>query len=165
MLNFVFSSPRTESASLIDILTCVGSLIALLISIVAIIVSYKQAQKSKTIELESHYFIAIFSDFLLRKIPEARMKINMKENNLFDIDEFVDTLNLMRHEALYFQYADKSFYDKLKEKLQDVEDYIVLALNRQYDKEKFITFENGLTRKLVEVYQLIDSRYHGKTIM
>ncbi len=146
-----------------EIAALVLSIVSFIVSSVIGIYEIFENRKLKNISLESEYFDSLFKDFLLKKIPITRTKIRFDINSkLVDTDEFIDVLNEMRHNALYFLYTDKKFFNKLKNSLQDLEDYNsgdkVIAGEEQTD------FFKTIQDKLVDIYDIMLNKYKGNKI-
>ena len=73
----------------------------------------------------------------------------------------VDDLNKLRRDILYFKYADNDFYLALKKELQDLENYIVEAMNSQHDSTAQITFLTDVDERMTKIFVRINKRHCG----
>lgn len=68
-------------------------------------------------------------------------------------DDLIECLNSMRKDFLYFQYADTPFFDGLKDKLQGLEDYLILAEEHPLAEEKAMSFLHHVDSSLSHIYE------------
>lgn len=88
------------------------SIVAILISVAAIVIEWVEAKQNIRIGLEADYFSKIYQEYLMKKLPEARRLIRLNnDGKLCDTDSLIDELNNMRRDSLFFKYHDKIFYD------------------------------------------------------
>lgn len=145
-----------------EIAALILSIISFISSLVIAIYEIVENRKINKISLESEYFDSLFKDFLLKKIPSTRIKIQFNsEGNLIDTEEFVSVLNEIRKNSLYFIYTDKDFYNELKYSLQDLENYILNEENKELIGEDQTTFFNNVQEKITTIYDIMISKYSG----
>lgn len=107
--------------------------------------------------LDSIYFNAIFQDILIYKIPAAQKKIFVDhDGKIQDDQELIDLLNEIRNKSIYFKYADRSFYDKLVDKLQELENYIIYRTNYTVNRNAFL---GDLQAKIENIYDILIEQY------
>jgi len=137
---------------------------ALAASITSFIISFIQTNKNAKIELKSKFFDTIFNEYLIKRIPLARKKImfNSTSHKLQDTDELIEVLRSMRIDSLYFEYNDKRFYIELKKALQQLEDYITNAEDKEMSGEEQTDFLNDLQKHISLIYKIIEGQYTGK---
>lgn len=116
----------------ITLASAVIAVISMLVTVVIFRLNYNQAKRISEITLKSNYYNKIFDAYLIEKIPAARKYIRFQNDRLVDTNELVNVLTDMRRDALYFKYSNKSFYNKLKEITQKIEDYIMNCGNRNF---------------------------------
>lgn len=146
-----------------DIAALIISIISLFVGIGIAIYEVIENRRINNISLESVYFDSLYKDFLLKQIPIARTKIIFdKDSKLSDTDELIDILNEMRNNSLYFRYVDKDFYDKIKELLQDLEDFIMSSSDKKIAGEDQTDFFKTMQDKISAIYELMLSKYKGE---
>ena len=97
------------------------SIIAIFISIGVPVFEYFYNKKINDINIDAHYFDAVYEEYLLRKIPDFRIKIERKDNGeMVGIDGFISLLRDMRKRSLYFKFAKEDFYDEIHSLLQNL---------------------------------------------
>lgn len=140
------------------------SIVSIILSSVLTTIKIIDSKKSNIASLESVYFNYLFQDLILIKLPSAKLKIRIDENNkLVDTEDMLKVLKEIRHNSIYYQSADKKFYKKLKDALQGLEDFILLSEDKDFpgdDKERFYIELKGKSEK---IYRVMLDKYSGKT--
>lgn len=145
-----------------DKIALVLSILSLISSIVMVIFQVKKSKKLNDITLESNYFDYLYRDLLVLKIPSARVKMTFNsESHLVGTEEILSVITEIRHKSMYFQYADKAFYDNLKRKLEDLENYIVRTEDKVVKGEDQRDFFNTIHSRISGIYNLMLSKYKG----
>lgn len=148
---------------MIEILAIVMSVISLIISTVIAVIQYSQQKSIHQASLNSKYHDEIFLEHLIHKIPEARRYIRFNDaGKLDDTVKFTDELNQMLKGALYYKYNEKVFYRKLKDIIQDIEDYVMDCGNKSYEHEEQAEVYTKIQEKLESMYKLINNQYLGR---
>lgn len=144
-------------------LELVLSVLAIIISVVVAIVEYVWNKWINTTNLEAEFYKDIYFEYLMKTIPEARQEIRYNNKKIEDIDKFTNVLNDMRRDSLFFRYKDKAFYDKLKNQLQSLEDYVTQVSSKdEVDAEEFSTFTSKMSEQIEQIYDSIMKRYKGR---
>lgn len=138
------------------------SIIALIISIIAIALELYGAQRINIINLKSSFYTKIYDDYLINKIPVARRKILYNNNCVSNVDDLVKQLNDMRRSSLFFKYSDKNFYDGLVKKLQKLENELVEKCDKELEPDDFCGFNESLNNQLDDIYKFVLTKYTGK---
>lgn len=145
-----------------DIAAFILSIISLIASVLVAFYEIYENRKLNNISLEAEYFDSLFKDYLLKEIPIKRKKIRFDmDSKLADADELIDVLNSIRHNSLYFQYADKEFYNNLKDALQGLEDFIVDSQNKAIIGEDQTDFFKKMQEKIEKIYDIMLKKYKG----
>lgn len=156
-------STTGTGVSIIDIVTIIMAGISLVISIVVAVIQFFQQRSIHRASLNSKYHDEIFLDHLIHKIPEARKYIRFNEaGKLDDIEKLTDELSQMLNGALYYKYKDNGFYKKLKDKIQDIEDYVMNCGNKSFEQEEQAEVYKKIQEKLEKMYKLINDQYLGR---
>ncbi len=139
------------------------SVIALVISIAVAITEYIKDIKINRMNLESEYFKDIYKKHLIYEIPTARGYIKFdSDNRLIDVDKMIDELQALRQDSLYFQYNNLRFYNDLKEKIQELEDYLISCAEKQFIGEEQTQLYNKIQNSINSIYSVISEGYLGK---
>ena len=147
----------------ITLASAVIAVISMLVTVVIFRLNYNQAKRISEITLKSNYYTKIFDAYLIEKIPAARKYIRFQNDRLVDTNELVNVLTDMRRDALYFKYSNKSFYNKLKEITQKIEDYIMNCGNRNLEPEEQAGVFLEIHKMISELYSVIDEAHMGNT--
>lgn len=143
-------------------------LAALIISIISFlgtaclaIIQLIQSKKLSKTSIESEFFSEIYKEHLVKKLPEARRLMWVdKDKKLKDDKALIDELNSIRQDSLYFMYNNNVFYEKLKNALQSLEDYLINSEDKEVDDS---TFHTVVQDKLSLIYKIIsDAKYGSK---
>lgn len=140
----------------------VVAVLAAIISVIAAIDVHIQNKKLNKINLKAGYFDTIYKEYLIFIIPKARTYITFLDGKLAGTDKLVNELNNLRRDSLYFFYSDRKFYDGLKNKLQTLEDYLIISQNEYFTSdEQKIVFEN-IQNDLTKIYDWLLINQFGK---
>lgn len=145
-----------------DILTLILSIIAIIISLSVAIVEYIRDYRISKTSLEADYFREIFMKHLIYNIPNARKYIRFDRNKkLKDTKNLRDELNKLRQDSLYFMYNDITFYDLIKNKSQDLENYLTSNEDKTFIGEEQTSVFNYIQESLISLYKIINDKYLG----
>ena len=140
------------------------SIIAIFISIGVPVFEYFYNKKINDINIDAHYFDAVYEEYLLRKIPDFRIKIERKDNGeMVGIDGFISLLRDMRKRSLYFKFAKEDFYDEIHSLLQNLEDEFVL-LDNVVSVEEYNKFQTKVDSIIYDIYSCIISATHKRNM-
>ena len=146
-----------------DVLALLISIAAILISIVIAVIDHNRDYAITQTNLEHDYYKVIFRKHLLYGIPSARRFIILtNDRHIMHTAKLVRELNAMRRDSLFFLYHNRAFYDSLKTKLQDLEDYLVITDGKYLDVGEESSFYDTLEAKLSEIYTEISNASCGK---
>ncbi len=145
----------------ISIVAVVLSFLSVLVAFGSAVITYRQNSKLNNINMRAKYFNSIFDEYLITKIPVARKYLRFSENKLVDSQPLSDVLSQLLNDALYFRYENAKFYNSLKEKVQDVENYVMECGNKTYEQEEQGVVFNNIHEKLAELYKCINDNYIG----
>lgn len=98
---------------------------------------------------------------MVQKLPLARAGVKVTQTGeITGTEELIEELQRIRKDSLYFSYADKDFYENLKKKLWQMEDYLIL-IDEPIVEEKRIDYEYEMENMLVSIYECITKRFLG----
>ena len=145
---------------------------ALIISIVAILISigvaWWQVDKTKKINdinLEAELSKDIIKEFLTERFPAAITAIHFKKRKLTNTKPLQNALNELRQKLRFFKYCDAHFFEELKTKSQELEDYIVNNDGRYYSTEDQGEVMEEIKTQMTSIYSLLKTKYtDGKLI-
>lgn len=137
--------------------------IALIISIISIIITYKQNQKLSALNMQSRYYEKIFDEYLINKIPKGRKYLKYLDDGSFTgANKLIDTLSDLKNESLYFKYHNEEFYDDLVNLIETLEK-ILTDFSNSSEKDQDRQYKNldKIKSKIVDIYQLIYKNANG----
>ena len=116
----------------IDIMALALSCVAILMSILELV---KNDEINK-VNLQSVYYQQIFEDYLLNDIPRKITYIDFDDEGKLNEDyrQLTITLMEMLEKCLYFKFANKKFYDRLKDLISELDDELIIISGKQYEK-------------------------------
>lgn len=145
-----------NTISTVDILTIAISIIALLVSIISII----SGNKNNKVNLKASNFHSLYDDYMLKKIPLARRRIEIdKRGKLVGFDELDSVLMELKHDSIYYRYIDKDYYEKLSKKLADIQDYFYDNEKKIFDCTEIPDVMKTIEEKIASVYEILNGKY------
>lgn len=133
------------------------SAIALLVSILNAGYTYRQNENHHINNIQIKYFEKVFDDHLLIHLPQARRYLRFDNNGrLTDVEILSSALNDLRQSALYFMYTNHKFYDKLRNNIKDLDDYIQKCGNASWDSDQQVNVLNQIHKKMEAIYNCIN---------
>ena len=146
-----------------DVAALVISILALVFSGIVLIVETIREFKITRMGMEFEFYMEIYKEHLIKKIPEARRVMRFDESHcLKDAQPLIDELNEIRRDSLYFMYNNKNFYTQLKTKLQTLEDYLIVTEAKKVLADEQTAFWNEVQEGLKGIYETISKAYRGK---
>ncbi len=139
--------------------------VAIVISFIAIIVSIYSIRVQKNlnnVNLQSDFYIEIFGDYLKNKIPNSAKNLTYDCNGKMDNSyrNVSKVMFSMIRECGYFKYIDNSFYYTLREKVQDLDEYLVnLAGKRVMNKEEQQNNLISVHKEIEKIVLYINKKY------
>ena len=123
-------------------------------------VSEKADKKKNETNLESIFYVEIFKDYLITNLPKARMNIFIDCNgHMKEYDNLCEVLLDMKKKAAYFQYRNPNFYEKLKAKLNVLEDLLVSTEGRSFKGRETNRLLEDIDSKIEDIYSYIIKSY------
>lgn len=145
-----------------DNLSLFFSLVAIVISIVALFVEYKRDYRINSINLEAEYFSDIYKKHLIINIPYARREICFIGNKLSGTNRMISLLKEILQDSYYYNYKDKIYYDALKDRIQSFEDYLCENTGQTFDCEEQTDVLNKIRKYIEDIYECICNHLIGK---
>ncbi len=138
-------------------LSDVIAIFALLISSFAL---YKQLKKDK-VSQNTIFFNQIFFKFLTQDCVDARNDIRFDNcGRLENTEKFEALIADLGNKISFYEYVDKSFYDKLKKLLTELDDLVVD--DKEFNGKKQTDHSNKIDKKIFELFKLIMDKYFVK---
>lgn len=164
MIGYLVSSASQSTTNGITIsLELFLSVLALIFSIGSSLFEYFWNQKINKTNLEAEFFKDIYSDYLMKKIPDARNVIHYNDNIVSDTDDLIEVLNDIRQSSLFYKYKDRNFYNLLCKQLQELEDKLVSKTGQMSDDD-YASFVQEINSDIENIYDTIMKKYIGKKV-
>lgn len=140
------------------------SVIAIIISIMTVFFEFYYTTHNNKSSLMSIYYSETYKKYLTNLVPDARMAIsyNKQTKVLSGTDMLEEVILDIRKDSLYFKYQNKKFYNKLMEKLDLIDDLLVLNGQTRLAWNSYKEFETKLDDIIAKMYELINDNYTGK---
>ena len=137
------------------------SLIALIVSIVFAVMSIGRTRKEQYKQFEADYFTKVFHEYLMEVFPDSLNRLFVQNSDDEEIKQrLIDDIVRFNKALQYFYYADKKFYDELKDSLQDAENYLTTSMNKPAkNASDKIDFQEGIKKRMEKIYTLVSKRY------
>lgn len=137
------------------------SIFFLIISTLLTIISFKQNERFKDINLKAKYHEKIFDDYLIEYIPKCRTYIRFDYGYLTDFDKLTNCLAQMMEKSIYFKYSNKTFYNRLKKLVTELEDDLSKYSNTKTDNEDQAKIYEDIHQRITSIYECIYNEYVG----
>lgn len=144
-----------------DIPAFIISVISLVFAIVIGIVQVVMSKRINNANLSAAIYTEVIGKYMKDRFPAAIQNICFKDNKLTNIEHLQEELNCLRHDIVFLKYMNSKKYNKLKEKSQILEDYIV------ENEDKFCSINeqgevlNNIVCYLRNVYIYLHKIYRG----
>lgn len=140
------------------------SIIALIISVLVAIIGWIRDGRLSRMTLEAEYFKDIYKKHMIYDIPVARKYIRFNaQGKLLDTDKLIKELQTLNQDSLYFQYNNNEYYEKLKNVIQDLENYLVTNTEKNFTGEEQVNVLSNIKRMMDRIYKVISDGYLGKS--
>jgi hypothetical protein len=147
----------------LEIAALIVSIVAVIIALAVGYIQHKREYDINQTNLEAVYFNDIYKEYLIKRIPIARRYIRFDKNGVLkDTNKIRNELNNIRQDSIYYLYNDENFYNELKKKCQDLEDYLVRNSTNSLLGEEQTEFHNKLQNELKDIYRIINDKFLGK---
>lgn len=144
-----------------NIMEIISNLIAIIALVLSIYSVYNQVELTKA-SLESEFFINVFREILINLIPEGTQLLRFEDGKLQDFDSLTIALTKLKVKTLYFKFRDRAFYIKLKDKIDEVDDFLILLSSKKISTDHQQDELKKLDNKIEELYTVMFSYYFKK---
>lgn len=125
------------------------------VNIIIFVLTYNQVLQMKRIDVNDRYYSILYDDLLLTTIPRAQDYIQIINGKLIGFEELLGALNDLMKKSIYFKFADKDFYEKVKAKKCQIEDYVMGSANRNIPDDDKSSVSSRINRMISELYTII----------
>lgn len=130
-----------------------------LIALVLSVINWYREKKSEKRAHEFDLFSDIYKEYMVKRLPEARNRICItRSGKITQVDGLIQELNGLRKASIYFQYAEPDFFENLRKKLWQLEDYLVMLPDPLIGEQR-ANFDFDVNRMLKDVYQCLLDKF------
>jgi len=136
------------------------SVIAILISIISLVLESYTNKKNKMLDVEAEIIKTVYDKYLITNIPNARREIKHTGEKVISTDNFIQVLNDLRLDSLFYEYKDINFYNFIKNETQKLENYVID--NEIMDNSSYLKYEKKIAASIEAIYNEIINKQLGK---
>lgn len=138
------------------------SVISIVVTIYFSVVQHRRENKLNQTNLESVYFNDIYKEILIKDIPVGLRYIHISQEGIIsNTDKLTESLQKIFQVSVYYQYNDENFYNELKSKCQEIEDYILESQQRPLLETDRSVFNSKIQRETKKLYQIVNTKFLG----
>lgn len=130
------------------------SIIAVVIALSTPLIEYYLTRHLSKKNAISEYARKILGEMIFLDLPKSVFQIHWDGHNVTETDQVICVLRNVRKSVLFYKYVNQGVYEKLKEKIQELEDVLVKSNSVDLD-EKYVEFYNCVTKLVQEIYQIV----------
>lgn len=142
------------------------SIVAIIVSCIAIIATFYLENRRLKKESDSKFFQDLYFSYMKLTIPKAEAKLRFDHNsNRIDetgIDGLLSVLKNLRKKSSPYRFLDKEFYDRFTKFIENSEEFYSNKQNTVTDYQKFETFQVESRQKITELYDILNKKYQNK---
>jgi hypothetical protein len=132
------------------------SAVAILVSVWGLVVS----KRINETNLQSEYFREIFSEYFIEEIPKMHKCIYFEGERLSsDYKQFTMLLVEMLNKAMYFKFANESFYLKLSKEISDFDDRMINCAAKTYSTKGRRKVIRDIDKRIKKIIKLVNKYY------
>ncbi|WP_214856546.1 MULTISPECIES: hypothetical protein [unclassified Exiguobacterium] len=138
------------------------SLISVIVTIYFSVVQHLRENRLNQTNLESVYFNDIYKKILIKDIPTGLKYMRISTTgDIKDTERLRESLQQMFQVSVYYQYNDENFYNTLRSKCEEIEDYILEKQERPLSTTDIEIFNTKIRRQIKELYQIVNDKFLG----
>ena len=140
------------------------SIIAIIISLLAIITTFYLENRRLKRESDSKFFQDIFFQYMKLTIPkaEARLRFDHKEDRIDGVVDILPVLKNLRKKSSPYKFIDIEFYNEFTQFIESTEDFYADKQNTVRDIQKFESFQKESRQKISELYGILNKKHQNK---
>ena len=120
------------------------SIVAIIVSCIAIIVTFYLESRRLKRESDSKFFQDIYFSYMKLIIPkaEAKLRFDHESNRIDGISNILSVLKNLRKKSSPYRFLDIEFYNRFTKFIENSEEFYSNKQNTMTDYQKFETFQN-----------------------
>ena len=145
----------------LDVVALIVSVVSVFASFILTKIELAHNDKTNSLNLENEYFRKVFTDFMVNNVPSARSALYVTESGILSGKQaLINELHNIMKQSLYYKYADYEFYDKMCDKIQELEDFLVDGYN-EIDSN---SITDMIDSYIESIYLCLHNRYQGDSM-
>ena len=142
------------------------SIVAIIVSCIAIIVTFYLENRRLKKESDSKFFQDIYFSYMKLTIPkaEAKLRFNHDSNRIDEtgIDGLLSVLKNLRKKSSPYRFLDIEFYNQFTKFIENSEEFYSNKQNTVTDYQKFESFQVESRQKITELYDILNKNFQNK---
>ena len=140
------------------------SIVAIIVSCIAIIVTFYLESRRLKRESDSKFFQDIYFSYMKLIIPkaEAKLRFDHESNRIDGISNILSVLKNLRKKSSPYRFLDIEFYNRFTKFIENSEEFCSNKQNTVTDYQKFETFQVESRQKVTELYDILNKKYQNK---
>ncbi|MDU3712776.1 MAG: hypothetical protein E7G23_02180 [Streptococcus mitis] len=142
------------------------SIVAIIVSCIAIIVTFYLENRRLKKESDSKFFQDIYFSYMKLTIPkaEAKLRFNHDSNRIDEtgIDGLLSVLKNLRKKSSPYRFLDIEFYNQFTKFIENSEEFYSNKQNTVTDYQKFESFQVESRQKITELYDILNKKFQNK---
>lgn len=140
------------------------SIVAIIVSCIAIIVTFYLESRRLKRESDSKFFQDIYFSYMKLIIPkaEAKLRFDYESNRIDGISNILSVLKNLRKKSSPYRFLDIEFYNRFTKFIENSEEFYSNKQNTVTDYQKFETFQVESRQKVTELYDILNKKYQNK---
>lgn len=145
---------------MLDVIALAVAICAFIVSIIVPVFEFIWNNRMNRKNLKAEYFRDVYGEILYQDIPMALSYIHYNGTEVSGTENLCDILRKIRFRSVYFKVVDVKFYNKLKDAVQELEDYVIQSPDTM-SASQFVTFYGIVNEKIEIVYKHMSEAYIG----
>ena len=142
------------------------SIVAIIVSCIAIIVTFYLENRRLKKESDSKFFQDIYFSYMKLTIPkaEAKLRFNHDSNRIDEtgIDGLLSVLKNLRKKSSPYRFLDIEFYNQFTKFIENSEEFYSNKQNTVTGYQRFESFQVESRQKITELYDILNKKFQNK---
>lgn len=140
------------------------SIIAIVVSCIAIIVTFYLENRRLKRESDSKFFQDIYFSYMKLTIPkaEAKLRFDYESNRIDGISGLLSVLKNLRKKSSPYRFLDTEFYNRFTKFIENSEEFYSNKQNTVTDYQKFESFQVESRQNITDLYDILNKKYQNK---
>lgn len=136
------------------------AIIAIVVSVGSVIFQVLWEKNRKKNEEKTILYKEAYKVIFLEEIPIAEKKIQYVQGVWCGTDEMVECMKKIRLKSYFFKYIDVNFGKHIKDKSQDIEDFLLKLEGQELTNEQYRSNYGELEKKISSLYDTVLPKFY-----